>query len=211
MPVKWVYKIKRGTNGDIERFKARLVAKGFMQREGVDFEEVFAPTSSMDSLRLLLSIVVLDDLELHQLDVKTAFLYGELKETVYVDQPPGFVSGSDKCRLLRSLYGLRQVPRAWHAKHKTKLTQLGFLPTSADVALFARYGKEGAVYVLLHIDDLLMAADTEAQLAEVKAALALAFEVKNLGVATRYLNMEIVHDRAAHTLKLSQFCWASLA
>ncbi|KXZ41602.1 hypothetical protein GPECTOR_370g152 [Gonium pectorale] len=268
LPVKWVYKIKRGTNGDIERFKARLVAKGFMQREGVDFEEVFLDVktaflygelketvyvdqppgfvSGSDKCRLLRSLYglrqaprawhaklkteltqlgflptsadaalfarygkeALDDLELHQLDVKTAFLYGELKETVYVDQPPGFVSGSDKCRLLRSLYGLRQAPRAWHAKLKTELTQLGFLPTSADAALFARYGKEGAVYVLLHVDDLLMAADTEAQLAEVKAALASAFEVKDLGVATRYLNMEIVRDRAARTLKLSQQSYA---
>jgi hypothetical protein len=115
-----------------------LVAKGFLQKQGVDFEEVYAPVSKHTTLRALLAIVAQQDLELHQLDVKTAFLNGELEGEIYMQQPQGYEQGGPNivCRLLRTLYGLRQAPRAWYQCLKKVLENLEFVASSADAALF---------------------------------------------------------------------------
>jgi hypothetical protein len=111
---KWVYKTKCDSNGNIERFKARLVAKGFTQREGIDYTEIFSPVSCKDSLRIIMALVAHYDLELHQIDVKTAFLNGDLLENVYMTQPKGFaVKGKEHmgCHMRKSIYGLKQASR----------------------------------------------------------------------------------------------------
>ncbi|KIY99444.1 Retrovirus-related Pol polyprotein from transposon TNT 1-94 [Monoraphidium neglectum] len=110
IPVKWVLKAKRDADGNIERFKARLVAKGFHQREGIDYEETFAPTSRYTTLRVLLATAAELDLELGQLDIKTAFLYGKIDKDIWIEQPPGYEFGGATfgCHLLRSIYGLKQ-------------------------------------------------------------------------------------------------------
>ena len=128
--MKWVYKIKRDASGNVERYKARLVAKGFRQLEGVDFTEVFAPVSKHATLRALLARVAHHDMELHQLDIKTAFLNGQLEEEVYMEQPPGYAGGGagNVCRLHRALHGLKQAlkqaPRAWHKRLSEELPGL---------------------------------------------------------------------------------------
>ena len=116
---KWVYKTKYDSRGNIEKFKARLVAKGFTQREGIDYNETFSPVSCKDSFRIIMALVAHYDLELHQMDVKTAFLNGDLEEKVYMAQPKGFVMKGNEnmgCRLKRSIYGLKQASRQCYLK-----------------------------------------------------------------------------------------------
>jgi hypothetical protein len=109
---KWVYKVKSKPDGSIDRFKARLVAKGFSQSAGLDYGETYAPVASTNNIRMLLSIAAVTDAEIIQYDIKTAFLYGTLQEEIYMDQPKGFeVPGGQVCRLLKSLYGLKQSSR----------------------------------------------------------------------------------------------------
>ena len=124
-----MYKVKRDERGAIVKHKAHLVARGFVQREGIDFEEVFAPVARMESIRLLLALAAAKDWRVHHLDIKSAFLNSELAETVFVKQPPGFtVKGAEHrvLRLHKALYGLRQAPRAWNAKLDAMLASLGF-------------------------------------------------------------------------------------
>lgn len=113
--VKWIFKLKKDAEGRIVKHKARLVAKGYAQEYGVDFDEVYAPVTRLETVRLLLALAAKSEWEVHHLDVKTAFLNGDLKEEVYVSQPEGFeISGQEHMvyRLWKALYGLRQAPRA---------------------------------------------------------------------------------------------------
>ena len=111
---KWVFKTKSDSKGNIERYKARLVAKGFTQKEGIDYTETFSPVSKKDSLRIIMALVAHYDLELHQMDVKTAFLNGDLDEVIYMEQPEGFANEGKEhlaCKLKKFIYGLKQASR----------------------------------------------------------------------------------------------------
>lgn len=115
--LKWVFKIKRNADGSINKFKARLVAKGYVQRHGIDYDEVFAPVAKVETIHLIIALAASHGWEIHHLDVKTSFLHGELKEEVYVVQPDGFVIKGQKAKvykLKKALYGLRQASRAWN-------------------------------------------------------------------------------------------------
>jgi hypothetical protein len=206
IPVRWVYKIKRDAKGNIERYKARLVAKGFKQREGIDFNEVYAPVSKHTSLRTLLAIVAAEDLELHQLDIKTAFLNGELEEDIWMEQPPGYEIGGRKmaCHLKKALYGLRQAPRAWHSKLKEQLEHMGICATEADPSLFTLHHKTDITYLLVYVDDILIAGKDMAVINDIKSNLSSIFDVRDLGEAAFFLGMEINRNRDNHTLSLTQ-------
>ncbi|GLI71167.1 hypothetical protein VaNZ11_016269 [Volvox africanus] len=205
LPVKWVFTIKRDVNGEIVRYKARLVAKGFAQVEGRDFDEVFAPVSKHTTLRVLMALVAAADLELHQMDMKTAFLNGILEEEVYVLQPRGYGEGNQQkvCRLQKSLYGLKQAPRAWYVRLREELEQMGFQVSQADPGLFLKDVQGERVYVLVYVDDLLVAAKSMATLNAVKNRLMSAFDIRDLGEARVFLGYEIERNRTEHTLKLS--------
>ena len=144
-----MYKVKRDERGAIVKHKARLVARGFVQHEGIDFKEVFAPVARIESVRLLLALAAAKDWRVHHLDIKSAFLNGELAETVFVMQAPGFaIKGAEHkvLQLRKALYGLRQAPRAWNAKLDTTLGELGFQRCATEHALYTRRrGKEELV------------------------------------------------------------------
>lgn len=188
---KWVYAIKYGSSGELERFKARYVAKGCSQTKGVDFNEVFAPTGKSATLRALLAVAAAKGYVIHQLDVKTAYLYGELKETVYMKQPEGYHSGDPEmvCRLMKALYGTRQGAREWHNKLKEVFEEMGYTVAIADPSLFV--ANMGDIWVIVHVDDMLIAAPSHEAANGVKATLGTKFEVKDLGVASFFLGMEI--------------------
>ena len=116
---KWIFKIKYNANGSVERYKARVVAKGYAQKEGIDYNETFALVAKMTSICTLLAFAIIEDLKVHQMDVKTTFLNGNLEEEIYMDQPEGYVSKGQEslvCKLSKTLYGLKQSPRAWYKK-----------------------------------------------------------------------------------------------
>ncbi|KAJ9520180.1 hypothetical protein QJQ45_030103 [Haematococcus lacustris] len=195
---------------NIEKLKARLVAKGFYQQSGVDVGDVYAPVSKHTTLRTLLAKAAAENMEIHQLDFETAFLNGQLQpgEVIYVQQPEGFEEGSINtvCRLQKALYGLRQAPRAWHARLSEELLSMGFKASEADPALFTLQLSTGMVYLLVYVDDCLLCTqqgDT-AGLAYVKKQLSSAFRLKDLGEARWFLGMQLTRDRAEGTIKLDQ-------
>ena len=138
--LKWVFKLKRDEAGAIVKHKVRLVARGFLQQEGIDFDDAFAPVARMESVRLLLALAALEGWHVHHMDVKSTFLNSDLKD-VYVHQPPGFAIPGKEGKVLRlrkALYGLRQAPRAWNAKLDSTLKRMGFMPSPHEAAIYRR-------------------------------------------------------------------------
>ena len=136
---KWVYRIKKRSDGTIDRYKARLVAKGFKKRYGIDYEDTFSPVVEAATMHIVLSVTVSRGWSLRQLDVKNVFLHGVRKEEVYMRQPPGIEDPNASrhiCKLYKALYGLKQAPRAWFSRQSSKLHDLGFIPSQADTYLF---------------------------------------------------------------------------
>lgn len=206
LPVRWIYTRKRNGQGVVVRYKARLVVKGFMQRYGIDYGEVFAPTVRWTTVRLFFSIVAADDLELEQLDVKTAFLHGELEEDIWIAQPPGFEEGGTglACKLHKAVYGLKQAPRVWHSKLKSVLDKVDYKPSDADPALFIN-STPSRSFALTWVDDVLTAhhASTATKNPAIQK-LADEFGEVTILDGSFALGLEIQRDRSARTLKLSQ-------
>jgi histone deacetylase 1/2 len=149
---RWVYKIKRKSDGSIDRYKARLVAKGFKQRYGIDYEDTFSPVVKIATVRLVLSLAVSKGWSLRQLDVKNAFLHGVLEEEVYMRQPPGYENKSSPhflCKLDKALYGLKQAPRAWYSRLSSKLLALGFFASKSDTSLFIYRKSNVTIFMLI--------------------------------------------------------------
>lgn len=206
---RWIYKYKMGIPGVEEpRLKARLVAKGYAQREGIDYHEIFAPVVKHVSIRILLSIVAQENLELEQLDVKTAFLHGELREKIYMSPPQGYESqfkDNEVCLLNKSLYGLKQAPRQWNEKFDNYMSEIGFVRGSYDNCAYTKVLPDGSrVYLLLYVDDMLVAAKSMEAIDELKKELSRRFEMKDLGAARKILGMEISRNRVTGELWLSQ-------
>ena len=205
---KWIFKLKPGITGvEDKRYKGRVVAKGYSQKEGVDYK-IFSPFVKHVSIRILLSIVVNLDYELEQMGVKTAFLNGELDERTLMEQPDGFVKKGDEdkvCLLKKSLYGLKQSPRQWNLKFDSFMQKLEFQKSKFDLCVYMKdVNTKKAVYLLLYVDDMLIASGNPKVIQALKDSLSREFEMKDLGKASRILGMDIIRDREKGILVLSQ-------
>ncbi|KAJ4718466.1 Retrovirus-related Pol polyprotein from transposon TNT 1-94 [Melia azedarach] len=206
---KWVYKKKEGeTSIEGIKYKARAVARGFTQKERVDYNEIFSPVVRHTSIKVLPAIVAHQDLELEQLDVKTAFLHGDLEEEIYMTQPDGFQVPGKKdyvCKLKKSLYGLKQSPRQWYKRFDSYMIEIGYTRSPYDCCVYYSKATNGSlIYLVLYVDDILIATENKSDVQKLKDLLSVEFEMKDLGAARKILGMEIYRDRSKKKLFLSQ-------
>ena len=195
---KWIYKTKRNANGTVERHKARLVAQGYSQQYGQDYDETFSPVVRFESVRTVIAFAVQNDLKLHQMDVTTAFLNGELEEEVFMRQPEGYaVKGKENlvCRLKKSIYGLKQSPRCWNSVLDDYLKKLGFVQVPADPCLYVLASEGEICLIAVYVDDILLAGSCNKRLTAVKQALAKKFQVKDMGELHYFLGVKVIQDR----------------
>lgn len=193
---RWVFVIK--SDG---RFRARLVAKGFSQVSGIDYFDIYAPTLRMDSLRILLAISAFRDWEIHQIDVETAYLEGDLNEEIFMKCPEG-MKGTNYVQVVKSLYGLKQSGRAWNEKLDSKLTSLNFRKSQYDRCIYIHTDLQ--VVVGVYVDDLVVCGKILNQVISFKENLSSFFPIKDLGELKTIIGWRIVRDRKNRTLKISQ-------
>ncbi|CAM8951770.1 unnamed protein product [Rhodiola kirilowii] len=196
---KWIFTIKYNSDGSIERHKARLVARGFTQTYGLDYEETFAPVAKLNTVRVLISLAANLDWPLLQLDVKNAFLNGELEEEVFMQVPPGFdneEAAGKVCLLKKSLYGLKQSPRLWFGRFAKAVKEFGYVQAQSDHTLFFKHTKEGKIAILIvYVDDIVLTGSDEVELRKLKDFLARQFEIKDLGHLKYFLGMEVARSK----------------
>ena len=205
---KWVFRKKYATDGSVQTFKARLVAKGFRQKEGIDYFDTYAPVARITSIRVLLALASMFDLCVHQMDVKTAFLNGDLNEEVYMDQPEGFVlPGNEKkvCKLTRSLYGLKQAPKQWHQKFESAILSNGFKYNNADKCIYSKFTREYGVIICLYVDDMLIIGTNYKGVEETKKYLSSIFKMKDLGEVDTILGIKVKRHSGGYSLSQSHY------
>jgi hypothetical protein len=191
IPSEFVLTIKRDSLKRVDKYKARLVALGCKQIAGQDFSEVFAPSIQQSTVRVLLARAAAAGLHVHQIDVKTAFLNGDIEEEVYIKPPATIRRGHEVWRLNKSLYGLKQAARQWHMKLREKLQAAGYAGSAVDPCMFMKGDGKSCVYVLIHVDDALLVGQAEA-IESAKRDISKMFEIKDLGSAKYFLGKEIV-------------------
>ncbi len=186
--------------------------KGFLQKYGIDYSETFAPVARMSSIRIILAVAVEKKMHVHQMEVKTAFLNGDLEEEIYVEQPEGYEDPEKPdyvCNLKKSLYGLKQAHREWHKKIDDALVRLGFSSCSSDRALYVKFDGVCLSTVTVYVDDLVIASDDLSKLSAVKKSLGETFEMKDLGVIDKVLGIQAKYDRENGWMSLSQELFVS--
>lgn len=194
---KWMFKKKIDQENKM-CYRARLVAKGYTQREGLDYDETFSPVIRYSSLRLLLALSLKLDLEVTHLDVKTAFLNGNLQETVFMCQPEGFITKGNEnkvCLLTKAIYGLKQSSRAWYQKVNEVLVKLGFKKSNYESCIFIKRKNNSLVIVALYVDDFIVLSNDKKETDFLKKHLTSNFEIKDLGEIKLCLGMRIRKEK----------------
>jgi hypothetical protein len=193
---RWVYKVKTDPEGKIEKFKARLVVKGYNQVEGLDYEETFAPVCRYETIRMMISCAVQSNWVIKQFDIATAFLNSPLEEETFMEQPEGYVIGSDLvCKLEKGLYGLKQAPRAWHKTMSEKLEKMGFKALESDSCVYRKDIRGDLMYIVLYVDDGLLMGRHASQLSSEIEALQRSFKV-SMQPLNRFLGIEIMRTNS---------------
>jgi len=195
---RWIFAIKVGHDGTIDRLKARLVAKGYTQIFGLDYVDIFSPVAKMASVRLFIVMATLQQWPLYQLDVKNAFLNGDLHEEIYMEQPPDFVAQRESfglvCRLRKFLYGLKQSPRAWFVKFSNVVQQFGMTRSEGDHSFFYRHSSIGCICLVVYVDDIVLTSSDHHGISQVKQHLFQHFQTKDLGKLRYFLGIEVAQS-----------------
>ncbi|GAU30142.1 hypothetical protein TSUD_360350 [Trifolium subterraneum] len=194
--VKWVYKMKQNPEGQVIKHKARLVVKGFLQKQGLDYDEVFSPVARHETIRLVIALACSRRWPMFHLDVKSAFLNGPLEEDVYVKQPPGFELKGKEDRVLKlnkALYGLKQAPRAWNKRIDQFLVMQGFVKCSVEYGVYVKHSdNKHMIIICLYVDDLLVTDSSPIEIENFKSQMQSEFEMTDLGKLTYFLGMELL-------------------
>ena len=209
---RWVFKVKHKSDGSIDRYKARLVARGYTQTHGVDYDEVFSPVARMAAIRSLLALGNALDLEMHQMDVNTAFLNGKLEHEVYMEQPEGFTNSDHPeyvCKLSKSLYGLKQSARCWYNTLDSYLKENDYQQSGADSCIYIKTikspdGKIKFVILAVFVDDFIPLSNDIEMLNKEKAAFCDRFDMQDMGEIHDVLGLAITRDRKNRILTISQ-------
>ncbi|KAL3578414.1 hypothetical protein D5086_019918 [Populus alba] len=194
--VKWIYKTKLNETGKVDKFKARLVAKGYAQQHGVEYTEVFAPVERMDTVRMIIALAAKKGWPIYQLDVKSAFLHGELSEELFVEQPRGYEQKGNEhkvYKLHKALYGLKQAPRAWFSRIEAYFTHEGFQKCISEQTLFVKLTSGGKILIVsIYVDDLIFTGDNEEMMLEFKQSMMKVFDMIDLGRTRFFLGIEVL-------------------
>jgi hypothetical protein len=201
---RWVYAVKHDG-----RCKARLVAKGFTQEYGIDYEETFSPVSRFESIRAVLALAAMEDWEIEAMDVTGAYLYGELDEEIYMEQPPGFIKEGQAhkvCKLQRAIYGLKQSGKQWNKEIHASLIKLGFTRTRTDAGIYVYRRQEGytEIILIIYVDDLLLCGPNKKLIKGIKADLQLIYQMTDMGPAQNFLGLQFIRNRELRYLDICQ-------
>ena len=207
--LKWVFKLKKNTDGEIIKHKACLVAKGYVQKQGIDYEEAFALVTRLETVHLILALAAKNGWEVHHLDVKSAFLNGVLQEEVYVLQPEGFEKTGEEhkvYKLIKALYGLCQALRAWYARLNRCLEELGFVKCPHEHAVYTRREGDESLIVGVYVDDLIITGTRLSNIVKFKKQMAEEFDMSDLGKLSYYLGIEV--EQGKEYIELKQAAYA---